>query len=184
MNKHELERRLKDIKLVIIDADGVMTDGGIFLGETEDVRRFDAKDGAGIKYLKRAGIDLAIISGRVSRAIERRAQELGVEKLYQGEKDKLPVLELLLNKLNLRPSQVAYIGDDLTDLPVLRTVGLGIAVADAAPELKEQAHYVTTHNGGKGAIREVAELILNAQNKWTIILERYLGKKEAEEKVP
>ncbi len=131
-------------------------------------------DGAGVKYLQRAGIRVAIITGRCSGAVARRAQELGISDVHQKALKKLPVFQQLLANYNLAASEVAYVGDDLPDLPLLIRAGLPIAVANACPEVKARAMFITTSGGGKGAIREVAELILKAQGKWDRIVEGYL----------
>ena len=170
----ELKKRLQRVKMLILDVDGVMTDGGLLLGESEECKQFDTMDGAGIKYLQRAGIQVAIITGRCSGSVTRRAQELGIRDVHQKALKKLPVFQQLLANHNLVASEIAYIGDDLPDLPLLIRVGVPIAVANACPEVRARALYITKRSGGKGAIREVAELILKAQGKWDRIVEAYL----------
>ncbi len=171
---NDLKKHLQQVKVLILDVDGVMTDGGLLLGESEECKEFNTMDGAGVKYLQRAGIRVAIITGRCSGAVARRAQELGISDVHQKALKKLPVFQQLLANYNLVASEIAYIGDDLPDLPLLIRVGLPIAVANACPEVKARAMYITTRGGGKGAIREVAELILKAQGKWDRIVEGYL----------
>lgn len=170
----ELKRRLQQVKMLILDVDGVMTDGGLVLGKSEECKQFNTMDGAGIKYLQRAGIQVAIITGRCSDAVMRRAQELDIRDVHQKALKKLPVFQQLLANHNLGASEIAYIGDDLPDLPLLIRVGVPIAVANACPEVKAHAMFITARSGGKGAIREVAELILKAQGKWDRIVEAYL----------
>jgi 3-deoxy-D-manno-octulosonate 8-phosphate phosphatase (KDO 8-P phosphatase) len=167
------DRALK-IELVAFDVDGVLTDGGILLTDGgEQIKVFCVRDGTGLKYLLRAGLQVAMITGRTSRAVEHRAAELGIEYVFQGAKDKIEPYEALLKMTALRDEQVAYVGDDLPDIPILRRCGLGFAVADAAAEVKKVAHRLTAAPGGRGAAREVAEYVLRAQGKWTKILARY-----------
>jgi len=171
---NDLKKHLQQVKVLILDVDGVMTDGGLLLGESEECKQFNTMDGAGVKYLQRVGSRVAIITGRCSGAVARRAQELGISDVHQKALKKLPVFQQLLANYNLAASEVAYVGDDLPDLPLLIRAGLPIAVANACPEVKARAMYITTRSGGKGAIREVAELILKAQGKWDRIVEGYL----------
>jgi 3-deoxy-D-manno-octulosonate 8-phosphate phosphatase (KDO 8-P phosphatase) len=162
------------IRLVALDVDGVLTDGSITLTDSgEQIKTFHVRDGTGIKYLIRAGLQVALITGRSSRCVEYRAAELGVEYVFQGAKVKLEPYEALLEMSGLSDAQVACVGDDLPDLPLLRRCGLAVAVADAAEEVKAAADVVTAAAGGRGAAREVAELILKAQGKWDTILRRY-----------
>lgn len=159
----DLLQRGKNIKLAIFDVDGVLTDGRLyFLEDGSEFKTFNTLDGQGIKMLMAAGVQTAIISGRKTPVVERRAQNLGIPHLYQGREDKLVVLDELY-QLNLSYEQVAYLGDDLPDLPVIRRVGLGMAVANAAAFVREHAHGITSARGGEGAAREFCELILRAQ---------------------
>ncbi len=165
---------LEAIRAVILDVDGVLTDGGIIIGDDgAEMKRFHAHDGAGIKYLLRSGIQVALLSGRRCEAVERRARELGIAHIRQGAKDKLPVYEELLTELGLPDEAVCYVGDDLTDIPVLRRAGVAVAVASARPEVRAVADEVTEAPGGQGAVRELAERLLKAQGKWETILARY-----------
>jgi len=149
------------VRLLILDVDGVLTGGEIILGsEGMELKHFNTKDGLGIAMARRAGLGVAIITGRVSQAVVTRAGEMGVEDLFQGNMDKLEVFESLLKKYRLTDEQVAFVGDDLLDLPVLKRAGLKIAVANASGELKALADYVTLARGGRGAIREVVDLLL------------------------
>lgn len=160
----DLLQRGKAIKLAVFDVDGVLTDGRLyFLEDGSEFKSFSTLDGQGIKMLMAAGVQTAIISGRKTALVERRAQNLGIPHVYQGREDKLVVLDALLAQLNLSYAQVAYLGDDLPDLPVIRRVGLGMAVANAASFVREHAHGITRARGGDGAAREFCELILQAQ---------------------
>jgi 3-deoxy-D-manno-octulosonate 8-phosphate phosphatase (KDO 8-P phosphatase) len=164
------------IALVLMDADGVMTDGGIlFAGSFGEGRIFDAKDGVGIWLLRRAGIFTGVISGRASDAVKRRARELGMEEVHLRVRDKLRAYERILRRREMIDVQVCYIGDDVVDLPVLRRVGLAVAPSDAHPEALRAARLVTRSPGGKGAIREVADLILGAQGKLRPLIDRITG---------
>lgn len=166
---------LKKIRFLIMDVDGVLTDGSImYTSSGEEIKTFNVKDGAGVKYWVRAGHVAGIITGRTSSIVVHRAMELNIRHVEMGAKAKLPVFEKMIADAGVAPEEVAMIGDDVMDLPIVRRVGLGVAVADSVDELKEAAGYVTKNKGGKGAIREVVELILKAQGKWDVIMERYL----------
>ncbi|STQ73795.1 3-deoxy-manno-octulosonate-8-phosphatase KdsC [Hafnia alvei] len=155
-----------DIRLVICDVDGVLSDGLIYMGNNgEELKAFNVRDGYGIRCLITEGIHVAIITGRQSKLVADRAATLGIEHLYQGQSDKLIAFEKILSDLNLQPNQVAYIGDDLIDWPVMAKVGLSVAVADAHPILLQRAQYVTRIAGGRGAVRELCDLILQSQGK-------------------
>lgn len=165
----------KSIKLVIFDVDGVLTDGKLYFSSKGDaMKTFDVHDGLGMGFLKKAGIELAIITGRKSKIVVHRAAGLGIKHVYQNAMNKIKPYESLLKKLNLTDDDVAYVGDDLLDLPVIRRVKLGIVVANAKSYVKEHANYVTENFGGHGAVREVCDLILRAQNKFEAILNEYL----------
>ena len=165
---------MKNIKLVIIDVDGVLTDGAIYIdSEGREIKAFHVLDGTGIAYLHRAGIKTAIISGRTCKAVIHRAKELGITDVYQGAKNKLDAYKEILKTYALRDEEICYIGDDLIDLPILYRVGFPVAVANASPIVKQQSVYVTKASGGCGAVREVAEKILKFQDKWDFIMERY-----------
>ena len=171
----ELLKRGKGIKLAVFDVDGVLTDGRLyFLEDGSEFKSFSTLDGQGIKMLMAAGVQTAIISGRKTPAVERRAQNLGIPHLYQGREDKLVVLDELLGQLNLSYEQVAYLGDDLPALPVIRRVGLGMAVANAASFVRQHAHGVTQARGGEGATHKNCELILRAQGRLDDALAAYL----------
>jgi len=163
----EVWQRAQAIRLLLLDVDGVLTDGRLYFdAKGETLKVFHVRDGHGIKMAQRAGIEVAFLSGRRSDAAFHRAKELGITKFYEGLRDKVVVLEELLEALRLSPQQVAAVGDDLVDLPLLARVGLAVAVADAAPEVRAAAHWVTTLPGGRGAVREVCDLLLKAQGKW------------------
>ena len=167
-------QKLKPIKLLILDVDGVLTDGKIIYTDSgEEIKRFDAKDGHGLKLLMRSGIEVALLTGRKSKAIVHRARDLGIEQVYQKAIDKIAVYSKILTKSTLLDKNVAFVGDDLVDIPVLKKVGFSAAVPDAVPEVKEIVDYVTSKNGGEGAVREICELLLKAQNKWKKVTEKY-----------
>lgn len=158
-----------------MDCDGVLTDGRIWILENrEDQKAFHTHDGLGIELLHRAGLKSGIISGRNSSALERRAQSLGVSFLWQGREDKREAFADTLAHAGVSNEEVAFVGDDLTDLPLMGQSGLAVAVADAVAEVREHAHYVTKANGGNGAVREIVELILKAQGRWDGIVKSYL----------
>ena len=168
--------RAQRIKLLILDVDGVQTDGGLYMGvEGEVLRRFDIRDGTGIALAIQAGLRVAFMSGKSSPAIRRRAAELGVEDVFEDLRDKNEAYEGLKSRYGLSDEEVAYVADDVIDLPVFRRVGLAIAVGDAAEEVQRFAHRVTVRPGGRGAVREVVEYILRAQGKWEAILKTRFG---------
>jgi 3-deoxy-D-manno-octulosonate 8-phosphate phosphatase (KDO 8-P phosphatase) len=166
--------RAAQIRLLICDVDGVLTDGRLyFTPDGQELKSFHARDGHGIKLLQRTGVATAVISGRSSPAVALRMNSLGVEHVYQGRESKLEPFEELLDLLHISPRQTAYVGDDLLDLPLLRRVGLAVAVADAHFSLTGTAHWITTQSGGQGAVREVCDLIMQAQNTLQAIIESY-----------
>lgn len=174
MKQTEIEIRLKKIKLVIFDVDGVLTDGTIYLqADGRELKAFNVLDGTGIKYLQRAGLEVAILSGRRSAAVRARARELGIAHVVQGSKFKMQGLDKLLKATGLSPQETCFVGDDLPDIPVMRNVGFAVAVANARPEVIKAAHWTTQTPGGKGAARELAELLLKTQDKWKTIMSRY-----------
>jgi len=165
---------LDKITWVIMDVDGVLTDGSIIIDSRGvETKSFNVWDGAGIKYLHRVGLKTALVTGRSSQAVEARAAELGVTEVIQDAKDKLQAYEALLQKHGLSDEEVAYIGDDLTDLPMLRRVGFAACVPEAPEEVKSVCDHVTSRPGGKGAVRELVESILKCQGRWQQILKRY-----------
>jgi 3-deoxy-D-manno-octulosonate 8-phosphate phosphatase (KDO 8-P phosphatase) len=171
---HLPSERLAAVDGLILDIDGVLADGGItYTAGGDEIKTFHVRDGSGIKYWRRAGHPVAFLTGRESPLVERRAAELGVDCVIQGAKTKLPHLETICERFGLRPWACAYMGDDLPDLPVLRAVGLPVAVADAVAEVRDAAAAVTGNRGGRGAVREVIEAILRARGEWDGILARY-----------
>jgi len=174
-------RVFEKIELLVLDVDGVLTDGRIILtgDDRREVKAFSVRDGAGMKYWKRAGGKLAFLSGRGGLAVEQRAMELDVDVVRLNAKRKGPVFEEILAGLGISSECTAAVGDDLTDLPVLRRAGLAVAVADAVEQVRDCAEYVTRAPGGGGAVREVVELILKRAGKWDAIMQRYLGEGEA-----
>ncbi|MGO1246886.1 MAG: 3-deoxy-manno-octulosonate-8-phosphatase KdsC [Oceanisphaera sp.] len=159
-------RNLAKVQLLICDVDGVLSDGNIYLGnQGEEYKSFNTKDGFGIKALQNIGITVAIITGRNSTIVAERMASLGVEHVYQGQSDKMQGYHALMTDLHLTPEQVAYIGDDVVDLPVMQHCALGVAVADAHPKVRQQADYVTHLKGGQGAVRELCDLILEARGQ-------------------
>lgn len=171
----EIERRAARIKLLLMDCDGVLTDGRITLLENGDEEKsFHTRDGHGLVLLHRAGLQSGIISGRTSGLVERRARELGMRYVRQGTWDKIKDFEELLTEAGLDDNEVAFIGDDVTDIPLMQRSELAVAVADAAEEARAAAHYVTQLPGGFGAVREVTELILKAQGRWSELMRKYM----------
>jgi 3-deoxy-D-manno-octulosonate 8-phosphate phosphatase (KDO 8-P phosphatase) len=166
---------LTKIQLLALDVDGVLTDGTLIINaDGSESKFFNSLDGHGIKMWQRAGLKVALISGRASTPTERRAEQLQIEYVFQDCHYKLPVVEQLLGRLGLSPENMAFIGDDLTDMPVMRYVGFGVAVANAVDEVKQCADYVTTRPGGSGAVREVIEYILKNSGRWQELIKRYL----------
>jgi 3-deoxy-D-manno-octulosonate 8-phosphate phosphatase (KDO 8-P phosphatase) len=162
------------IKLLLLDVDGVLTDGRLYYGNSgEELKAFDIQDGLGIKLLQRGGIKVGIITGRTSSLLKRRAQELDIQPLIQGREDKLTALNELLEDMDITLEEIAFVGDDLPDLAVLRRVGLGITPANGNHILASQALWQTKKSGGNGAVREVAELILTVQGKMEALLATY-----------
>ena len=171
----ELVEVARSIRLIAFDVDGVMTDGGLYLSDSGgEFKRFNSLDGHGLKMLKASGMELAIITGRTSRCVELRAQNLGITCLYQGVHDKLDAMQKLLAQLQLPPAAAAFMGDDVVDLPVMRHVGLSISVPDAPQAVRDRAHYVTRRSGGNGAVREACELLMSAQGTLDAQLAPYL----------
>ena len=170
----EIAKRARKIRLILTDCDGVLTDGSLYYtANGEAAKVFYIHDGLAFKLARQAGIKIGIISGRKSVALELRASELKVDYLYHGNDAKLAAYEEIRAAENLRDEQIAYLGDDLHDLPLLHRVGLAIAVADAVAEVKAAAHSITERNGGRGAFREAVELILKAQDKWEALMKPF-----------
>jgi 3-deoxy-D-manno-octulosonate 8-phosphate phosphatase (KDO 8-P phosphatase) len=189
MNAAQLASR---IRMVGFDVDGVLTDGGIYLGATTgehaapfEVKRFDVQDGLGMQMLRQAGLRLVIITGRVSHSVAQRARELGVEDVVQDpHARKLPALKALCAQYAVALDEVAFVGDDLPDLPVMRSVGLAVAVGNAAPEVQRAAHLQLRAGGGRGAVREFAHWLLEARGEWSAQVEQYVASRMIEEATP
>ncbi|MDI6776884.1 MAG: HAD-IIIA family hydrolase [Syntrophales bacterium] len=170
----ELLKKIRQIRLLILDVDGVLTDGRIIMDDTgRETKNFDVKDGHGLKILMRHGIDVVFLTGRRSEVVEHRAKDLGIGEVHQGIWNKVEPLEEILRRRNLARDHVAYVGDDVVDIPLLKRVGFSVAVADASEDVKKAVDYVTKKNGGRGAVREVCEIILKAQEKWDEVATRY-----------
>ena len=170
-----VDSRLAATRLLVLDVDGVLTAGGIFMDfEGREYKRFDVRDGHGIKLLQRFGVDVAIITGRRSGVVEQRARELGIEHVIQGALRKGEAFNELLATTGADPEQVAMVGDDVVDLPVMVRAGLALTVADGHPAVRERAHWATEACGGHGAVREIADRLLQAQGHWDDLLAAYL----------
>jgi len=171
----DILERASGIKLVIFDVDGVLTDGSLYIGDDgQEYKAFNSRDGHGMTMIQQTGITLAIITGRTSEVVRIRMEGLGIEHVYQGKRDKLPAYEDLKQALGVVDDDVAYVGDDVVDLPIMRRVGLAIAVADAHPLVQRHAHWLTQSGGGRGAGRDVCELIMEAQGNLDAMMDRYL----------
>jgi len=170
-----IQKRAAHIKLLLMDCDGVLTDGQVWILENgDDQKTFNVRDGLGLTLLHRAGLKSGVISGRTSSALERRARDMGMEFIRQGRQDKCTAFEEGVPRAGRTEAEVAYLGDDLLDIPLMRRVEFAVAVADATAETKSHAHYVTKAPGGKGAIREVVEIILKTQGRWHDLVAPYL----------
>lgn len=180
-----LAKRARGVRLVGLDVDGVLTDGGVYLGATEggervELKRFEITDGLGIRLLQDAGIEVAIITGRESAAVRLRAEELRITECHQDRgAAKLPIMQSLLERLKIGWDEAAFLADDLADLPVVRRVGLPAAVANAVAEVRAEAYWVARRRGGNGAVREFAEALLRARGEWPAAVERYVRDREA-----
>ncbi len=170
----DIEEKAKKISLLVLDVDGVMTDGAIVYDDAGgELKYFDSRDGHGIKMLMRTGVDVAIITGRMSAAVGHRAANLGISTVYQKALNKIDAYAELAARTGRRDDEVCCMGDDLPDLPVMRRAGLSVAVPDAVEEVRRQADYITRHAGGRGAVREICELIMKAQGTWQAVTARY-----------
>jgi len=167
------DNKCKKIKLMLFDVDGVLTDGGIIYNENgKEIKVFNVKDGLGIRLLMKADIQVGIVTGRSSEALRHRCQNLGSTLVYEGVRDKGALLDEIVKTTGFRFEEIAFMGDDLPDLPIMRKVGLSIAVADAHESVIEQADMVTQANGGNGSVREVCEKILKSQGRWKNLMEQ------------
>jgi YrbI family 3-deoxy-D-manno-octulosonate 8-phosphate phosphatase len=170
----KLDARCRKIELILADVDGVLTDGGVVLdNQGIETKQFHIRDGLGIKLWQRAGYHVGLITSRTSHIVKLRAAELGIDQVRQGVERKLPVARQIIDERGLSAEQVCFIGDDLPDLAVIQWVGLGVAVADAAAEIRSAAHYVTTLVGGRGAVRETIEMILKAKDRWEDLVGKF-----------
>jgi 3-deoxy-D-manno-octulosonate 8-phosphate phosphatase (KDO 8-P phosphatase) len=171
-----LKERASNIRMLVLDVDGVLTDGKLYFDHAgNEMKAFNTRDGMGMKALQRVGIEIAIITGRKSEAVTHRMAQLGIHHVYQGREDKLEVFLHLLEVSGLDAQQVCFAGDDWIDLPVLLRAGLAVSVADAEDRVKQQAHWITRRNGGDGAVREICNLILAAQEKEQAIVDKILA---------
>lgn len=178
-DRTELARLARNLTWLILDVDGVLTDGGVFLvGENEEAKRFDIQDGMGITLARAAGLKIGIITGRQSVVVERRASELKIDEVLQGYHCKEAALDLMVEKYNLLPAQIAYVGDDIQDLPVLERVGMPLAVKNARPELLNTCLYVTQASGGYGAVREIVDWLLELRGQKVAIYEQFSAGRE------
>lgn len=167
--------KARQVRLLVLDVDGVLSDGRLYFGNSgEEIKNFHIHDGLGIKLLSRGGVETAIITGRSSSIVARRAEHLGIRHVMQGREDKLTALQELCSLLTLDLSHIAYMGDDLPDLAAIRRVGLGLTVANANPVVRNHADWISQLNGGDGAVREACELILEAQGKLQALVDEYL----------
>ena len=165
-----VQKKAAKVKLILFDVDGVLTDGGIIIDDRGvEAKRFDVRDGQGITSLIHFGVKIGFITGRYSNAVRRRAKELGVTMIYQNVKDKVKIYDQIKRKTKLKDEQIAYVGDDILDLPVLRKAGFAITVSDGWSGLKSHVDYMTKSRGGRGAVREVSELVVKAQGKGTAL---------------
>ncbi|MGB5450753.1 MAG: 3-deoxy-manno-octulosonate-8-phosphatase KdsC [Sedimenticolaceae bacterium] len=171
----DIREKAANIRLIVFDVDGVLTDGSLYIGDDgQEYKAFNSKDGHGMVMLQHSGVEIAIITGRSSEVVRIRMASLGIQRVYQGKKEKLPAYEELKQITGLGDEQIAYVGDDVVDLPVMTRAGLAITVQDAHPLAKQHAHWVTPSGGGRGAAREVCELIMDAQDSLQSALQRYL----------
>ena len=169
-----IEEKLKNIRMLILDVDGVMTDGRIIMdSEGREMKNFDVRDGHGLVMIQRHGIQVAILTGRTSAVVDHRARDLKIMEVYQGALNKKEVFERILKKNELTANQTAFMGDDIVDIPVLKRVGFSVAVANALDVVKKSADYITNHSGGYGAVREICDLLLKAQGFWPEVEARY-----------
>lgn len=171
----DILKKAENIELVIFDVDGVLTDGRLYVTDAgEEIKAFHSRDGHGMKMLQSCGVELAIITGRTSNIVTHRMNELGINHVYQGRRDKYPAFKEILQKLNLSNEQVAYVGDDVVDLPVMTHVGLAIATQDAHPLVKQHSHWQTPNCGGQGAARDVCEMIMEGKGVLQSELNKYI----------
>lgn len=172
----DLKARAVKIKLVIFDVDGVLTSGSLFYGDDgQEYKAFHSRDGHGMKMLQKSGVEIGIITGRTSEVVKHRVKNLSIKHVYQGQLEKLPAFNSLLDKLKLLPEEVAYVGDDVVDLPIMIRVGLAVTVSDGHALAKKHAHWITEKAGGHGAAREICEFIMQAQGTWDALVQEYIS---------
>ena len=171
----DIREKAANIRLIVFDVDGVLTDGSLYIGDDgQEYKAFNSKDGHGMVMLQHSGVEIAIITGRSSEVVRIRMASLGIQRVYQGKREKLPAYEELKQITGFNDDQIAYVGDDVVDLPVMTRAGFAVAVQDAHPLAKQHAHWVAPSGGGKGAAREVCELIMDAQGNLQSALQHYL----------
>ena len=171
----DIHSKAAAVRLIVFDVDGVLTDGSLFIGDDgQEYKAFNSKDGHGMVMLQQSGVEIAIITGRTSEVVRIRMASLGIERVYQGKREKLPAYEEIKQITGFDDEQIAYVGDDIVDLPVMTRVGFAVTVQDAHPLAKQHAHWVTPSGGGRGAAREVCELIMDAQGTLQSALRPYL----------
>lgn len=169
-----VEEKAKKVKLLIMDVDGVLTDGRIIYSNSGDqLKFFDVTDGMGLSLFFHAGLKTAILTAKSSNIVAGRSKDMHIDKVYQDALRKGEIFKKILVDFKVSPEEVCYIGDDVVDIPVLKNVGLAVSVPNAVPEVKKEAHYITKRKGGRGAVREVIDLILKSQNKWDEVMKRY-----------
>jgi 3-deoxy-D-manno-octulosonate 8-phosphate phosphatase (KDO 8-P phosphatase) len=174
MNTSTLPEKLKDIQLLLLDVDGVLTDGSIiYSDEDSETKVFNVKDGFGLKLVMAAGIKVGLVTGRTSRALHRRCRDLGIRYIYDGVQQKAPLLDKIITETGVGAANTAFIGDDLPDLPLMRRIGLSIAVADAHEVVRDYSEWITSAPGGRGAVREVCDALLKARGDWEKMMEHY-----------
>lgn len=172
--KEEIKNRIRKIRLLILDVDGVLTDGRIIMNDAgQESKHFDVKDGHGLKLIMRHGLEVMLLTGRSSAVVDCRARDLGIREVFQGVLNKSEFFQQFLEQRAIDPEEVAYVGDDVVDIPILKRVGFSVAVKDAVSEVKEIADYVTEKPGGRGAVREICDLLLKVQGKWKEVARRY-----------
>ena len=171
----DIHSKAAAVRLIVFDVDGVLTDGSLFIGDDgQEYKAFNSKDGHGMVMLQQSGVEIAIVTGRTSEVVRIRMASLGIERVYQGKREKLPAYEEIKQITGFDDEQIAYVGDDVVDLPVMTRVGFAVTVQDAHPLAKQHAHWVTPSGGGRGAAREVCELIMDAQGTLQSALRPYL----------
>ncbi len=171
-----MKPELTHIRLLLLDVDGVLTDGSITYSDSgEQIKTFNSKDGLGLRLLMNAGIRVGIITGRKSKALEHRCQNLGITLLHEGATDKSAALEIIIMETGIPAHEIAFAGDDLIDIPVMKKVGVSFCVSDAPKEVKQHSHIITTREGGRGAVREICESLLKAKGLWENIMKQYLS---------